>query len=412
MKKQTLWAGNFRLLIFASTLGAAGGIAGDYALNFLVFDETQSTLASALLIALQIFPRFFLPVLAAPLLDRLPRKPFLVGGDLLGGMLYLLAGLYLKHFSFHYVGYLGFSLLISSIGALDSLAFQSIFPLTIPKGQEQQGYAVAGMLYPVLNVVMMPLAGVLLDLVGVGNLLMFQGICTMGAGAMECRMTVPEMPHKPQKPSGIDLWWEDFRDGFRYLKGERGLMALFSYMAVTNGVAMGVGPLMVAFFRTAPGVSAAMYAFFSVAEFLGRSLGGVFQYRVCIKKERRLPFTIGVYLIYDVMDMILLWLPYPAMLLNRFFCGFLGMNSATLREAAVQSYLPDAYRSRVNAFQNGIISAAGSVLALIVGAIGEWMDVRLAVSLSATLCVLALMLTVLRRKEDVRRVYEFERQNG
>ena len=46
MKKATLWTKNFSLLIFASVLGAAGGIAGSYAMSFLVFDETGSTLAT------------------------------------------------------------------------------------------------------------------------------------------------------------------------------------------------------------------------------------------------------------------------------------------------------------------------------------------------------------------------------
>ena len=44
-----LWNRNFTLLIAATTMGAVGGIAGGFALSFLVFDETGSTLASALM---------------------------------------------------------------------------------------------------------------------------------------------------------------------------------------------------------------------------------------------------------------------------------------------------------------------------------------------------------------------------
>ena len=46
--KNRLWTRNFTLLIAASGLGAVGGIAGGFAMSFLVFDETGSTLASAL----------------------------------------------------------------------------------------------------------------------------------------------------------------------------------------------------------------------------------------------------------------------------------------------------------------------------------------------------------------------------
>ena len=91
--KQTLWTKNFTLVTTASALGAIGGIAGGFALSFLVFDKTGSTLASSLILAIQLIPYFFIPLFVAPWMDRLPRKPFLAGGDLLNGVLYGLAGL-------------------------------------------------------------------------------------------------------------------------------------------------------------------------------------------------------------------------------------------------------------------------------------------------------------------------------
>ena len=59
-----LWNRNFTLLIAATGLGAIGGIAGGFAMSFLVFDETGSTLASALIVAIQLLPYLLLP--AAP----------------------------------------------------------------------------------------------------------------------------------------------------------------------------------------------------------------------------------------------------------------------------------------------------------------------------------------------------------
>lgn len=83
--KPRLWTRNYTLLIAATTLGAIGGTVGGFALSFLVFDETGSTLAAALIVAIQLIPYFVLPLFLAPLMDRLPRKPFLVGGDVLNG---------------------------------------------------------------------------------------------------------------------------------------------------------------------------------------------------------------------------------------------------------------------------------------------------------------------------------------
>ena len=72
MKTNKLWTRNFRLVILASGMGTLGTIAGSFALSFLVFDETGSTLASALIIAIQLLPYLLLPVLVAPFMDASP----------------------------------------------------------------------------------------------------------------------------------------------------------------------------------------------------------------------------------------------------------------------------------------------------------------------------------------------------
>ena len=408
MKKPTLWTRDYCLLISASTLGAVGGIAGSYALSFLIYDETGSTFAAGLLIALRVIPQFLMPILVAPWMDRLPRKPFLVGGDLLGGILYGLAGLYLHRFEFTYTGYLIFSLLLACIGSFDSLAFNSIFPKVIPKGFEEKGYTVSGMLYPVLNVFMMPLSAVLMETIGVANILLLQGCMSFFAAITESRIKIKENIRFDGEKIGISLWWKDLKAGMRYLKGERGLLSIYAYMAATNGAAAGYSSILVAFFRSTPGFTSVMYSFFSVAEFIGRSIGGIVCYKYEVPPKRRFGFTFFVYQFYELMDVALLWLPYPLMLLNRGICGFLGINSATMRHSAVQRYIPDEYRARVNAFEDMLICAAGSIFSLAVGALGEITDYRIAMSATALMIIAVSWITVWRNRKDVQVIYEPE----
>ncbi len=406
MKRKSLWSKNYTLLMTATTCGSIGGIAGSYALSFLVFDETGSTLAAGLVTALQIIPHFLLPILLAPWMDRRPRKPFLVGGDLLAGVLFGAAGLFLRNFSFSYPGYLVFSLVINCINSLDSLAFNCIFPKTIPDGFEEKGYTVSAMLYPVLNVVMMPLAAVLMDTIGVANILLLQSGMSILAAAVESGIDLKEEIRRESEGGGFRLWLKDFRDGLLFLKGERGLMNIYAYSAVTNGASQGCSPILVAFFRTAPGFSAGLYAFFSGAEFLGRTLGGVVRYNTKMKPEKRQGFVYGVQQIYNLMDAVLLWLPYPLMLLNRGICGFLGINSATVRESAVQKYLPEEYRARANAFSSAAICAAGSAASLLFGALGEIMDYRMAMTSISVICIALCWVTIGRNREAIGRIYD------
>lgn len=404
--KQTLWTRNYTLLITATVLGSAGGIAGGFALSFLVFDETGSTLASALILAAEFIPGFLIPLVAAPWMDRLPRKPFLVFGDAVNGLLYALAGIYLMFCSFSYVGYLCFSLVLASLGCFDSMAYQNIYPKLIPAGMEQKGYAISATLYPVLRVIMMPVAALLLETLGVAWILIIQGGLSMLAALIESRIQVQEINRMEGQEFSFRLWWSDIKEAAAYLKQERGIRSIFNYMAVTNGMAGGYGPLLVAFFRVTPGFTSAMYSLFSVGEFLGRSIGGVVHYNVKIPEKKRFGFAFLVYQIYETMDMCLLWLPYPLMLANRAVCGFLGVNSAALRQTAVQKYIPDALRARLNAYEEVLILGASSLLTLAVGALGEVLDYKLCVTLCGALTIAVCWATIWRNRPHVRKVYE------
>lgn len=406
MSTAKLWTRNFRLVILASAMGTLGSIAGGFALAFLVFDETGSTLASALIVAIQLIPNLLLPILIAPVMDRLPRKSFLVAGDAANALLLAGMGIWLLLFDFSYVGYLAISLLLSCLGAIDELAFTSIYPELIPEGAEEKGYAVSSMLYPVLKVIMTPLAAVLLDTIGVAWILIAQSGLSLAATVTESCICLDETERKQHTPYTPRAWIEDIREAVQYLKKERGLRGIYGYMAVTNGVSSGFSPILVAFFRTFPGFTAAMYSAFSVVEFAGRTIGSAMQYRIKIPAKKKYGFTFFVYQFYEVMDMCLLWLPYPLMLINRGICGFLGSNSAILRSAAVQRYIPEKLRSRVNAFIGVLLTAGSSIFSLLMGFLGEILDYRWCVTIGGTVALLACWLLIWRRRTDVRKVYE------
>ncbi len=408
--RKTLWTKNYTLLFFASAVGCAGGIAGGFALSFLVFDETGSTLASALIMAIQVIPGAIIPLVATPWMDRLPRKPFLVAGDAVNGVLYVLGGMYLLRCDFTYIGYLFFSLVLSSLRTFDSLAFNSIYPKLIPAGMEQKGYTVSSMLYPVLQVVMMPIAALLLDTIGVAWILVIQGGMSLAASVIESRIQLQEENRMEGQSFSVKLWWGDLKEAAAYLGRERGLRSIYSYVAASMGVGMGYSSLLVAFFRVTPGFTTAMYSLFSVAEFAGRTLGGLVHYNIKIPDKKKFPFAFFVYQTYDVMDACLLWLPYPLMLANRALCGFLGINSATMRHAAVQQYIPDELRARINGFESMLSMASTSVFTLLIGAMGEVLDYRLCMTVCGAFACACCWLFVWRNRAHVRQVYETKRE--
>ena len=406
----TLWTRDFTLVTLATVLGCAGGIVGEFALSFFVFDETGSTLASALIIAIQLVPHVFVPLIVSPFMDRLPRKTFLVAGDVVCGIAYALLGLWLMFNEFSYIGYLVVSLAIACLQAVDELAWESIYPNVIPKGAEQKGFAVSSMMWTTLVVILSPFAAFFLDVVGVPMILIAEGVCAVLAAFIESHVHVCEEASNTE-PVDAELfsfatWANDIKETLSYLRDEEGLKAMYAYMAVSNGLATGYEPILIAFFRTTPGFSAAMYALFGVAECLGRVVASVIQYKVEIPKEKRFDFTFLVYQVYDFMDTVLLFIPFPFMLVNRGICGLLGGNSYVMREAAMQSYIPERMRSRITAFQGAVMMAACGLIALLVGALGEVLDYRWCVAICGVIALVVAWLFVWRKRAHVKKIFE------
>lgn len=401
-----VWNRNFSWLMGATITGASGAIAASYGLSFLVFYETGSTLASALVLAVRVIPSFLLPLIAGPLLDRLPRKPVLVWGDFINGILYLIMGLWLMFQPFSYISYLLFSLIIACTSSVDELAFDSILPLTITKGCEQKSYAVTSMVYPLLNVVMMPAAALIMQFIGIPILLVLQGVLAVFASLMDSRIRIVQ--DLPSGSGKLDLksWISDIREAAIYLRHQKGLLSFFLDSAITNGIAIGCSPAMIKFFTITPGFTPLMYSAFSGAESLGRVLGGMGQYVKEMKNEVKYRFSVTVLVIYPLMDGILLFLSYPLMLVNRAVCGALGTTSYTLRTAAVQSYIPDSMRARINSFQNMLTYTFISLITLVFGALGDVMSVRALMVLGCVCELITLYLTWIVHSRQCRQVFE------
>ena len=401
---RTLWTRNFTIITLGTVISAIGGVAMSFALSFVVFDNTGSTLLMGLFSAASLLPHTLIPVLAAPYLDNFRRKPVIVGLDYFNGCVYLLMGVYLLSHSFQMGVYLAFSLLVNTTGAVYQLAYSSLYPNLIPQGFAQKGYTVSGMLYPTVIMVMTPVASVLYTSYGLPVICLGEGVLLVLAATVETQIRVEETVARGGRFSFRD-YAADFREGFRYLSREKGLIRIYTYMPLSQGLSTGTANLVTAYFRTTPGLDMTMYAFFTTVEFIGRTLGSLVHYRVPIPPKKRFSLAYLVYQTYSAMDALLLWTPYPVMLANRALCGFLGINSATLRESSVQSYLPDNMRAKVNAVFNALMSLASLVFSLGVGALGEVMDYRRAMTLLNLILIAVCWLVVWRGREDVKAIY-------
>ncbi|MBQ8995298.1 MAG: MFS transporter [Oscillospiraceae bacterium] len=404
MEKKTLWTKNYTTIIVATALGALGNVALGFALSFIVFDETGSTLASAVLFATQMIPGLVIPLIVSPVLDRYPRKPFLVFFDGLFALMYLLAGFWLLKHPFSYMQYLVASLLFAVIGELDGMSYNALFPKLIPKGMEEKGFTVSSLLYPTISVVMTPVVSVIYKQVGLANMLFFQAVCSLLACLIESRIEIEETVTEGTKLS-VKQWWGDLKEAVKYLKEEPGILYQTLYSDFSNGTSTGYEALTVAFFSTAAGFSPKLYAINEGIYLLGRTIGGILLVRKETPKEKKFEKTLRIYLTHDIMDAILLYLPFPFMIVNRGISGFLGVQSGNIRYAAFQKYIPDSMRARLDAFDSVSFLILNSILTLSIGALGEVLPYRTVMFLFGALTATLCLIFVAGHRRSIEKIY-------
>ncbi len=407
MKSKKLWTKDFSCITLATVLSAIGGEAMTLPVSLLVFDETQSTFLSSLVMICGILPDVLLPIFIAPFIDKAGKKKWILGMDLMLAAVYAGMGFWVGRHTFHFLLYLLFTLTVGTISVIYRLAYASWYPDLIPRGMEQKGYAVSSTLYPTVIIVMSPIAAFLYENLTIDR------IFFLVTGITLCSVITESLIREAKKAAAssytLRQYCTDIREGFSFLKKEKGIRNIYANVSVMQGTSNGLSIITQVYFQTQPYLGATMLGFLISSEMTGRLLGGLLQYKKEVPVNKRYPFTKAVYLIYSLADMALLFLPYPAMLANRFFCGSLGICSATIRESAVQSYLPEQMRARVNAFFNVLFAVGGVAFQFLAGALGQLIPYRAVAVLLGGMGVGSVFLFIVLPAADNRPVYEAER---
>ncbi|MEG0469121.1 MAG: MFS transporter [Longicatena sp.] len=403
--KKTLWTFDFTVITIGTIISAIGSVAMSFALSLVVFDETQSTWLTGVFTAVSFIPSVVIPLLVAPYVDKHNRKHLIVRLDMLSGILYLIFTIYLLNNDFSYYMYLLFTVLIGSIGAIYNLAYSSLYPELIPQGFAQKGYSISSVIYPSVVAFVTPIASFMYISFGIVSVCLLEGILLLGASFFEHLIRYQEHRDSTEDTYTLKTYKEDIFEGLGYLKKEKGIRNIYSYMAVSNGSAQGISLMMQAFFQSSTIFTVTMYAFLSTAEMAGRICGSIFHYFVKIPAKRRFDIAASVYVSYEALDMMLLFIAYPLMIVNRFTAGFLGINSLNIREASTQNYIPSNMRARVNAFFSVIVAFCTLGARLLAGLLGELFPFAYVCLFFASLSMIAVLFIVIRNRNTIKPIF-------
>lgn len=407
-KKSVLWTKDFSRITAATVLSIIGGEAINLPISLLVFEKTGSTLLSALIMICSFLPDVVFAVLLAPFVDKGNKKRWLITLDSLLIGVYLAMYFITKAGSFVYSLYVLFTLLTASISVLYRLVYNAWYPDLIAIGFEQKGFAVSATLYPLVIIVMSPVSTFLYSRLAISDIFLYVSLLLLLSLMIEAGI---HYEHKKGKAiRSLRAWKQEVIEGFHYFKKEKGIRNIYSNMSIMQGTSEGTRILIQAFYQTRPTLTVTLLGFLKSAEMIGRLVSGMLQYKIELPRKKRYAFTCVVYTVYQLADMILLYTGYPLMLVNRFLCGGLGTVSATIRNTAVNSYLPPGMRARVHAMFEMMIAVSAVVFQFFSGWLGQVMPYRAGILVLGFIYFIALFFLIILPRKDNRKVYEAERK--
>lgn len=406
-----LWNKNFILAVAGMIISAAGDVGLNVALGVVIFQQTGSTLLTAIFSALSLIPRMMLPLIIGPIVDRRNPLKVLLRNEVMLAMIFFASAAITYFWGFSYALYLAFSLLIPCFGVISQLAAGSVIPQIMDKEHYMRGNAVLNIIYPLCSVLFAPLALVLFERFGMPLIFAAYGVTTLIDVALESRIKVDFEFIKADRTTLRD-YVHDLGDAFSYLREDRAVLAVFLAFMLIMLSDCSTSVLMYPYFNKSATLTNDQYALMLSMRSAGYLVGGLLHYAIKIPDNKRFIIAVGVYFAFIIFEAPLYLMPFGVLCITRFLLGILGMNSANIRVSAIQARVPANYRAKVNALFSIMTSIAGFVGGLLAGALGEVLPYWIIQISFQGFYLAAILLFILPKRSAVKGMYNFSTKKG
>ncbi len=367
-RRQTasLWTRDFTIITVGTVISMFGNAIGGFAMSLMVLDISKSTLLYAVYLAMFTIPQLIMPLFSGAILDRYSRKRTIYTLDFASAALHILMAGVLATGWFSFPVFALFCFLIGSIESIYMVAYDSFYPLLITEGNYQKAYSIQSIL-ETLSAVMVPVSAFLYKGIGIAPLLAANAVCFFAAAVMETRIGADEEYIETQKLTALEgagrtrQMLADMKEGFRYLMGEKGLLAVtiyFTVIFITGGME---NVITLPYFKNTFNNGEYIYMLVWGCAVAGRTIGGGIHYKTKIPAAKRYVLALGLYIFNSLAEGFYLFCPVPLMMALLFMVGIGGVTTYTIRISATQSYVPDEKKGRFNGACN-MMSMRGALL--------------------------------------------------
>lgn len=405
MVKSGLWTKNFTIITLGSAISILGNAVSEFAISLLVLDKTEDIFLYALFLAAITLPKAILPLIAGPFLDKYSRRKSVYTLDFISAGIFLLMFLIIQSGYFNYSLYLALAILIGCIDSVYIVAYDSFFPSLVSEGNFTKAYSVSSLLYP-LAVAMTPVAALIYMHFGLSPLFLFNAFSFLFAAICETQIKIDESHVKKDGvPFSFIVFKNEFKEGYKYIKSEKGLLIITIYFAINTLASFGVNTLWIPYFKSVPTLGVMAYSYIAAINVVGRLVGGGIQYKLKYPAKKKFAIALIIYVAVSVIDGAVLFAPFAVMLAMFFLDGMLSATSYNIRLSTTQSYVPEEYRGRFNGCFQMFCNTGIIVGMLFAGAAAKYFSLRSIIVAMMLLCIIGTFAVMYKGRRHVKPIY-------
>jgi MFS family permease len=223
---------DFRLLFFGTSLSHVGDFIQLMAQSWLVWTMTSSPFLLGVVGFCQALPRLLLGAVGGAIVDRMDRRRLLISTQILAMLQAFVfwALVYFEGIQFWHVMVL--VLFLGTVNTINQTARHSLINSLVPRDNLMNAIALNSSMANLAKIAGPSLGGVLISAVGVAGCLFVNAVSFL---AIIVTLLVMVFPAVSLRSNAEEPFWEEVREGYRFLRGQR---RLFSIILLTYGVAL------------------------------------------------------------------------------------------------------------------------------------------------------------------------------
>ena len=386
---------NFFLLWQGQMVSAFGDALYTIALNFFVLEKTGSTAIMGTVMALVTIPRIICGPLSGVIVDRTDRKKLIIFGDVIRG----LSILFIAFAANRGILEIWMIMLVAVVSGICSSFFNPAIESVLPDIVPEQNITKAASSYQIAttgaDILGQSAGGSLYTLVGASVMFLIDAVSYLFSAATEVFIQIPKVKRKNLNFT----FWDDFKDGIRFIFQYEGLVRTIIIAFFINFLFGMIRVLIIPWFTYSTHLGMAKYGILNAFQSAGLIIGMVVLSFINIKQEKKYHIYIISLLVFITSIGVGAFFNQFAVILAFFFVAF-GFQFVfnTLLNSTIMVKTPADRRGKVLASKTTLCMAVSPFGNFLGGVLCEFIDARKLIIINAVVAVVIVLVVLLNPK--------------